>query len=283
MHQMNQISHKPKAGVMGWPISHSLSPRLHGFWLQTYGIDGSYEPIAVLPADLTTALRGLSAQGLRGVNLTVPHKEAACAIVDILDPVAGRIGAVNLVTVAENGSLTGRNTDAYGFAQNLLSSGFTPNHGTALVIGAGGACRAVIAALIDMGFSSIRIANRSRDRAEKLAHDFHTPACAVTVVPDAAAAMSDASLLVNTTSLGMTGQPPLALSLDALPLSATVADIVYAPLETDLLRRARLRGNAAIDGLGMLLHQARPSFQAFFGLNPEVTDALRSFVLAGRT
>jgi shikimate dehydrogenase len=279
---MNEPPHNPKAGVMGWPISHSLSPRLHGFWLKTYGIYGSYEPIAVQPADLASALRGLSARGLRGVNLTVPHKEAACAIVDHLDPVAERIGAVNLVTVAQDGRLTGRNTDAYGFAQNLLSSGFTPDHGSALVVGAGGAARAVIAALIDMGFAAIRIANRSRDRAEKLAHDFQSSACPLSYVEDAAAAMEGTSLLVNTTSLGMTGQPPLPLSLDALPLSATVTDIVYAPLETDLLHRARLRGNRAIDGLGMLLHQARPSFQAFFGVDPEVTDALRTFVLAGR-
>jgi shikimate dehydrogenase len=298
-----------KAGVMGWPIGHSLSPRLHGFWLRSYGIKGSYGAFEVRPDDLSSALRGLEAHGLCGVNLTIPHKVAACGIVDGVDPVAQRIGAVNLVTVGtkgkhcssgnadwvpdkfasqifrndERGLLLGRNTDAYGFAQNLLASGFKVSGGAAFVLGAGGACRAVLVALQDMGFGEIRLANRTRDRAEKLAREFETAQTRIPVIDwdRAAGALEGVELLVNTTSLGMTGQPELAFSLEALPGSASVADIVYAPLETDLLRRAKQRGHRAIDGLGMLLHQARPAFEAFFGVDPVVTEELRNFVLAG--
>jgi len=269
---------------MGWPVSHSLSPRLHGFWLQSHGIAGSYEAFPVTPEGLPAALRALPSQGLRGVNLTVPHKEAACKLVDELDPVARHIGAVNLVTVGEGGRLHGRNTDAYGFAQNLLTSGFTPQNGAAFMLGAGGASRAVIVALADMGFKEIRLANRTPARAEKLAQEFSTSHCKISVVDwqDAPQALNDAELLVNATSLGMTGQPALNFSLDKLPPAATVTDIVYAPLETDLLRQARQRGHRVIDGLGMLLHQARPAFAAFFGRDPEVTEELRRFVLTER-
>lgn len=268
---------------MGWPVGHSLSPRLHGFWLRKYGISGSYEALPVEPANLRAALRALSVQGFRGVNLTVPHKEAAYAIVDEADPVARRIGAVNLV-IAENNRLLGRNTDAYGFAQNLLSGGFAPQTGAALVLGAGGACRAILAALADMGFTDIRLANRTQSRAEQLAQEFSSPRCRIIAVSwrDAPAACAGSELLVNTTSLGMKGQPPLDFALDALPPGATVTDIVYSPLETPLLQQARRRGYRAIDGLGMLLHQARPSFAGFFGRDPEVTEELRQFVLAER-
>ena len=269
---------------MGWPVSHTLSPRLHGFWLQSYGIAGTYEAFPVQPDALPAALRALPAQGLRGVNLTVPHKEAACAIVDELDSTGRRIGAINLVTVGENGKLLGRNTDAYGFTQNLVTAGFSSPRDAAFVLGAGGAARAVLVALADMGFGAIHLANRTRTRAEKLAHEFSTPACKISVVDwhKASEALGDAGLLVNTTSLGMTGQPPLTLSLDRLPSAATVADIVYAPLETPLLQNARLRGHRIVDGLGMLLHQARPAFAAFYGRDPEVTPELRAFVLAGK-
>ena len=172
-----------------------------------------------------------------------------------------------------------------GLAQNLLSSGFAPKNGVAFVLGAGGASRAVLVALADMGFSEIRIANRTAERAEKLAHEFSGPRCKITVVDWAKApdALSDVELLVNTTSLGMKWQPALVFSLDKLPLTATVTDIVYAPLETDLLRLAKQRGHRVIDGLGMLLHQARPSFAAFYGRDPEVTDELRRFVLTEKT
>jgi shikimate dehydrogenase len=273
-----------KAGVMGWPIGHSLSPRLHDFWLRSYGINGKYIALPVSQENLGAALRTLPAQGLVGVNLTVPHKEAACAIVDSLDNSARRIGAVNLVVVGADGHLQGRNTDAFGFTQNLITSGFTLETGAALVLGAGGAARAVIVALIDMGFREIRIANRTIERAEKLAWEFTTENCKITSVAwhDIAHSMHGVSLLVHTTSLGMTGQLPLEIALDMLPQKATVTDIVYAPLETSLLLRARQRGHKTIDGLGMLLHQARPSFAAFFGREPQVTDELRLFVLAGR-
>ena len=272
-----------KAGVMGWPISHSLSPRLHEFWLQKYGIEGRYDAWAVAPSDLTTTLRGLSAQGFRGVNLTVPHKVPACSIVDRLEPMARHMGAVNLVTVEPDEQLLGRNTDAYGFKQSLILGGFKSSKGTALILGAGGACRAVIVSLIDVGCGEILIANRTTDRAEKLAWEFSLPECKITAVDwgDVSSMLHGVELLVNTTSLGMTGQPPLELSLDTLRVSAFVADVVYTPLQTDLLRRAATRGHKVIDGLGMLLHQARPSFEAFFGRDPEVTDELRRYVLAG--
>ena len=275
----------PKAAVIGYPISHSLSPRLHGFWLRYYGLQGSYEAMPITPQDLPEFLCNLTAQGLRGVNLTVPHKEAACALVNTLDPTAQRIGAVNLITVDHQGKLHGRNTDAFGFTQNLLTGGYKPKDGTALILGAGGAARAVVVALIDMGLTDIRIANRTIERAHKLAQEFSTPTCALTAInwADASDALPNIELLVNTTSLGMIGQPKLDFPLNHLSPAATVTDIVYAPLETDLLRQARLRGNQTIDGLGMLLHQARPAFAAFFGRDPEVTEELRSFVLAERT
>ncbi|MDR3450998.1 MAG: shikimate dehydrogenase [Alphaproteobacteria bacterium] len=271
------------AGVMGWPVSHSLSPRLHGFWLRAYGISGRYDALAVQPENLTASLRALPQQGMRGVNLTVPHKEAAMKIVDSLDDTARRIGAINLVTVTDEGKLHGSNTDAYGFGENLTAGGFSGGH-SALLLGAGGASRAIIVALIDKGFGDIRIANRTIERAQKLAQEFTTPQCRITAVTwdEIPAAMRETDLLVNATSLGMRGQPPLEIALDTLPVSATVTDIVYAPLETALLQQARQRGHRAIDGLGMLLHQARPAFAAFFGRDPEVTPELRAYLLADR-
>ena len=188
---------------------------------------------------------------------------------------------MNLVTVGEDGALHGRNTDAYGFTQNLVAGGFTTRGGAAFVLGAGGAARAVLAALIDMGFERILIANRTAARAESLAQEFSTPACRVTAVAwqETPQRLNDAALLVNTTALGMKGQPALDLPLNTLPPDAWVTDIVYAPLETDLLRQAATRGHRVIDGLGMLLHQARPAFAAFFGRDPDVTPALRAHVL----
>lgn len=273
----------PKAGVMGWPVGHSLSPRLHSFWLQAYGIDGVYEALAVAPEELPSALRSLEEKGFCGVNLTLPHKIAALGLMDALDPAARRIGAVNLVSIDEKGELRGSNTDAFGFEQNLLSSGFQPNGGAAFVLGAGGASRAVLIALQNMGFTEIRIANRTRERAEILARDLTTAACKISVIDweNAPQALNEIALLVNATSLGMEGQEALDFPIHDLPQDAAVTDIVYAPLETDLLRRAKARGHKAVDGLGMLLHQARPSFKAFFGRDPEVTDDLRRAVLKG--
>lgn len=267
---------------MGWPIGHSLSPRLHGFWLRQYAVLGSYEAFAIKPGDLSSALHSLKSNALVGVNLTIPHKVAAYGLVDILDPTAKRIGAVNLVTVEEDERLLGQNTDAYGFEQNLLSAGVLASGKAAFVLGAGGACRAVLVALQNMGVSEIRLANRTKESAAQLAVEFSIPSCPIVVVEWALAPeqISDVELLVNTTSLGMKGQPDLDFSLSGLSRTATVSDVVYAPLETSLLACAKSRGNKAVDGLGMLLHQARPAFRAFFGIDPEVTKELREFVLA---
>ena len=275
---------KNKAGVMGWPIGHSLSPKVHGFWLKTYKIAGSYEALAVRPEELASALRNLEEEGLVGVNLTIPHKVMACKIVNELDATAKRIGAANLVTVGKDGRLFGSNTDAYGFEQNLLAGGYSPTDGVAFVLGAGGASRAVLVALETMGFTEIRLANRTRDHAEKLARELEIPGCRIYVIDwdRAPERLPGTDLLVNATSLGMINQPPLDFPLDKLPDSAFVTDIVYTPLETGFLRRAQERGNRIIDGLGMLLHQARPSFKAFFGIDPKVSEALRTHMAAGR-
>ncbi len=273
------------AGVAGWPVGHSLSPRLHGFWLEHHGIDGAYLPLAVAPEHFEAALRGLGDLGFRGVNVTIPHKQAALALCDEVAPLAARIGAVNTL-VFEDGRLKGSNTDAFGFLENLRrgAPGWDPTAGPALILGAGGAARAVAVALLDAGAPALRLANRTAVRAEALAQELGVGQLGgeVTAVPWEArgAALGDLALLANTTSLGMTGQPPLDLDLEPLPRGALVTDIVYVPLETDLLARARARGNPAVDGLGMLLHQARPGFEAWFGVAPEVTAELRAFVLA---
>ncbi len=273
------------AGVIGWPVAHSLSPRLHGYWLARHGVDGAYVPLAVAPEHLEQALAALPALGFAGVNVTVPHKERALAAVDEATPVARRIGAVNTLIVSPGGRLIGTNTDADGFIENLYEQapGWRPAAGPALVLGAGGAARAVVAALIDAGAPALRIANRHRARAAAIARDFGgpEPGASITVLPweERSATLADIALLVNTTSLGMAGQPPLELDLALLPPTATVVDIVYRPLITPLLAAAAARGNPVVDGLGMLLHQARPAFAAWFGVEPAVTGALRRFVL----
>lgn len=269
------------AGVMGWPVAHSRSPRLHGYWLKACGVDGAYVPLAVPPDGLERALRALPALGFRGCNVTAPHKERTLALADEADETARRIGAANTVVVAPSGALRVSNTDAFGFMENLRRRvpGW-PATQPALVLGAGGAGRAAVAALLDAGVPEVRLANRSAARARRLAEDFGGR-----VLPVAWAeredALDGAGLAVNATRLGMTGQPPLDLALDALPGDACVCDLVYAPLETGLLRRAAARGLAAVDGLGMLLHQARPGFAAWFGRDPEVTPALRAHVAEG--
>ncbi len=271
-----------QAGVMGWPVSHSLSPRLHGFWLHELGIDGTYSALAVAPDDLEDSLRSLPEQGFAGVNLTLPHKEAAASIVDTMDSAASRIGAVNTVVVGADGSLAGSNTDGYGFIENLKSGApeWTADNSTAVVLGAGGAARAIIAALLDGGLKELRLVNRTQSRAESLKADIGG---AIIVVPwaDRTAALEGAGLLVNTTTLGMTGEEPLEIHLSPLPAGAIVTDIVYAPLTTPLLKDAAGRGNPTVDGLGMLLHQARPGFHQWFGAEPVVTDALRVHVMEG--
>jgi shikimate dehydrogenase len=275
------------AGVMGWPVGHSLSPRLHGFWLRQHRIDGAYVPLAVAPDRLEQALRALPAIGFRGVNLTIPHKEPALALVDRITPAAARIGAVNTVIVGQDG-LLGDNTDGYGFIASLAAGApdWQAGAGSAVLLGAGGAARAIAVALIDAGAPELRLVNRTLARAETLASQLGDAArergATLTVLPwQDEGALAGASLLVNTTSLGMTGQPPLEVDLAPLPAEALVTDIVYNPPETGLLAAARAHGHVVVDGLGMLLHQARPGFRAWFGIDPEVTDALRATVLAG--
>ena len=268
------------AGVMGWPILHSRSPMLHGYWLREYGIDGAYLPFSVDPANLEAALRSLPALGIAGTNLTVPHKETALNICDHVDDTARHIGAVNTVVVQADGSLFGSNTDAFGFIENLKAeSSWQAADGPAVILGAGGAARAVVAALIAEGVAEIRILNRTFERARALADAFGG-ICQPLDWSDVSESLRQSALLVNTTTLGMTEQPRLDLTLDTLPATAVVNDIVYAPLETDLLRLAAARGNSIVDGLGMLLHQARPGFAAWFGHEPDVTPGLRNHILA---
>jgi shikimate dehydrogenase len=269
------------AGIMGWPVGHSLSPRLHGHWLRRHGIDGAYVPLAVPPDRLEQALRALPALGFRGCNLTIPHKEAALALVDRASPLARRIGAVNTVVVEPDDTLSGDNTDGFGFLANLVAGcpGWRAEAGPAVLLGAGGAARAVTVALLDAGAPEVRLLNRTPDRARKLAAELNGSVAAVPWA-ERAGALDGAALLANTTSLGMAGQPPLVLSLDALPRTALVTDVVYTPLITPLLAVARAHGNPVVDGLGMLLHQAHPGFRAWFGADPVVDDELRAVVLA---
>lgn len=288
------MSKTKKAGVMGWPIEHSLSPRLHSYWLNEYEIDGSYERLPVAPEKLKDALHDLSSQGFCGVNLTVPHKEAALKIIDRTNqPITAHIGAVNTILVETDGTLTGVNTDLFGFTQNLLTHDVVVEDKIVTIIGAGGAARAAAVALYDMEAKEIRIMNRTLERASALAEQlnaffdlfvpapFHRKKPLIKVFSfDDGTALEGAGLLVNATSLGLKGQPPLDIALDPLPKSAVVTDMVYVPLMTDLLVRADERGHKVIDGLGMLLYQAVPVFELFFGVEPKVTTALRTHVLA---
>ena len=280
-----------QAGVVGWPVSHSLSPRLHGYWLKKYQLEGSYEPLAVEPKNLPAFLAAMGEKNLRGVNLTLPHKELALPLMQSLDDAARHIGAVNMVTRRDDGSLHGRNTDAYGFMHNLRAkSGHRPFQ-RAVVLGAGGAARAVVYALVREG-AGVTLVNRTRDKADTIAAGF---AANVRVVDwdGGFEAISQCDLLVQTTSLGMKGQPPLEVPLESLPQTAWVTDIVYspeptdatravgAPTFTDLLARAQLRGNPVVEGLGMLLYQAQPAFEAWYGVRPEVTEELFDAVSGG--
>ncbi len=269
------------AGVMGWPVGHSRSPRLHNFWLARTGIDGAYVPFAVPPDRVEQALRALPAFGFAGTNVTIPHKEAAFAAVDETDAIARRIGAVNTVFVKEDGALAGTNTDAFGFVEALRGrlGAWSGAGAVAVVLGAGGAARAIVAALQDEGASEIRLVNRTAARAEAIRERFGSPVVAVGW-DEREAALDGAAFLVNTTALGMQGGEALDIRLDALPDGAVVNDIVYTPLETTLLASARARGLRAVDGLEMLLHQARPGFAGWYGVEPAVDDALRAHVAA---
>jgi shikimate dehydrogenase len=264
------------AGITGWPVSHSRSPRLHGFWLERHGIDGAYVPLPIHPDRFPAAIHGLMAAGFAGVNVTIPHKRAAFAICDTLDESARRVGAVNTM-VFENGRISGSNTDGWGFMANLRAHHVDPAAGPVLVLGAGGAARAVGAALLGLGVR-VTVANRTRARAEELAGEL--PGLTVIDWEARDRALADHALLVNTTSLGMQGHPPAAIDLDLAGRGLIVADIVYVPLETPLLAAARARGIVAVEGLGMLLYQAVPGFRAWFGVDPAVDEALRRFVAA---
>ena len=269
------------AGVMGHPVMHSRSPRLHNYWLREHGLAGAYLPLAIEPAGLAAALRALPALGFAGCNLTIPHKEAAMAIVDEVDSTTRRIGAVNCVRVRPDGSLSATNYDGLGYVESVLEAkpDWRADAGPVTVLGAGGAARAVVVALAERGAPEIRLVNRTLARAEALAAEFGAP---IRAVPweERNAALEGAAMLINTTSQGMVGQPPLELSLEKLPRHALVSDLVYVPLETPLLAAARGRGHVGVDGLGMLLHQARFAFRDWFGVLPDVTPALRAEIVA---
>jgi shikimate dehydrogenase len=270
-----------RACVIGWPVAHSRSPVIHRYWLKLYGLDGAYEMEAVRPEEIEGFLKGLGKRGYAGANVTLPHKEAALGAADRSDEAATAIGAANTLWLDAKGLLHAGNTDAYGFMTHLAAEAPDWNKGSrpVMVLGAGGAARAILHGLLEAGASKILLANRTEDRADALAQGFGSR---VSVVPweDRNRALAGCGLLVNATSLGMTGKPPLDLDLSALPKDATVADIVYSPLETPLLAAAKARGNRIVDGLGMLLHQAVPGFERWFGVRPEVTPELRAHVAA---
>jgi len=269
------------AGVIGWPVHHSLSPLMHSHWLKQYDIAGAYVPLPIAPEHFGRCVAAMPLMGFAGANVTVPHKEAAFALSATLDDDARATGAVNTL-LFEGGVVHGRNTDVGGFAASLAESlgDGAAKRGPVAVLGAGGAARAVLVALARAGASEIRIANRTKERADNLARAFAQIANIKTIAwGDWVTAFASAKLLINTTSLGMTGNAPLDVSLDALPRDAAVADIVYNPLETALLRAARERGAQTMDGLGMLMHQAVPAFAAWFGVTPKVTPELREILV----
>jgi shikimate dehydrogenase len=274
MHTLNGTSRL--AGILGWPVAHSRSPRLHGFWLQRHGIDGAYVPLPVRPESFETAVRGIAAAGFAGANVTVPHKQAAFALCNVVEESAHLAGAVNTL-VFRDGTITGSNTDGGGFVANLRANGVNPASGPALLLGAGGAARAIAASLQQEG-AQVTLCNRTRERAEALARDL--PGLRVIDWRERDPALPDYALIVNTTVLGMQGYPPLELDLARAADSAAVADIVYVPLQTPLLAAAKRRGLLAVDGLGMLLYQARDGFAQWFGVEPAVDDALYRFVAA---
>lgn len=278
---MSERDRIPLAGVVGSPVSHSLSPKLHGHWLSRYGIEGYYVPMDVASSDLPEAIRNMSKLGFVGANVTIPHKEAVLELADMVTDRAAVIGAANTLAFREDGRIHADNTDGYGFVENLRRSApdWDPAGGPVAVVGAGGATRAVLASLIELGAREIRLANRTRARAEALADAFG-PKVKVFSWIRAGDMLEGVALMVNASSLGMVGKTDYRVPLDALPARAVVCDLVYVPLRTALLERAERIGCATVDGLGMLLHQAAPGFERWFGVRPEVDDELRQAVLA---
>ncbi|MGR3495989.1 shikimate dehydrogenase [Citreimonas sp.] len=265
------------AAVMGWPVMHSRSPLMHGYWMEQLGLSGGYIPLAIEPGTLGPALKALHPLGFAGCNLTIPHKQDALAIVDEIDEVARRIGAISCVVVRPGGTLFGTNNDWLGFLGNLYEAqpDWRADSGPVTVIGGGGGARAIVHAMLSEGVPELRLVNRTQARARQIADTFGGP---VTVLPweDRHDALDGVTLAINTTSQGMVGMEPLDLRLDALPAGAIAADIIYTPLETPFLAAARARGNATVNGLGMLLHQGPPAWKLWFGLTPEVTPELRA-------
>jgi shikimate dehydrogenase len=264
------------AGVMGWPVMHSRSPLMHNYWMDQQGLAGAYVPLAIKPSGLAAALRALHPLGFAGCNLTIPHKLDAMAIVDELDDVAKKIGAISCVVVRDDGSLFATNNDWLGFIGNLKQQfpDWRADTGPVAVIGAGGGGRAVCYALLHEGATEIRLVNRTREKAETLADELGGP-IQIVAWEERHAALDGAVMVVNVTNQGMVGQAALDLRLDQLPKSALAADIIYTPLETPFLTAARGRGNRTINGLGMLLHQGAPAWKLWFDLEPTVTEELR--------
>ena len=268
------------AGVIGWPIKHSMSPILHNFWLRHHKIDGTYIPMAVEPKNLEGAIHALPLLGFQGVNITVPHKETALKAVDKIEPPADRIGAINTLNIDVSGKIIGSNTDGFGFLQNVYQNIPHWNFDGKIVtlIGAGGAARAILFALLESNVDEVRLINRTHKRAVELAEQAANQSIKVIKWHNIDNAIENSNLLVNTTVLGMKGQPSLILPLDRLAPGAIVNDIVYSPLKTPLLGQAMKMGIPTIDGIGMLLHQACPGFQSWFGVIPSVTKDLKAYV-----
>ncbi|RNF34675.1 shikimate dehydrogenase [Paracoccus methylarcula] len=277
---ISEIRHAPLAGVIGLPIAHSRSPKLHAHWLKRYAIDGYYIPMPVMPENLAEMLRALPRLGFVGINVTIPHKEAVLTLADVVTDRAALIGAANTLIFRPDGKIHADNTDGYGFIANLRQSApeWVPDRGPAAIIGAGGAARAVVASLLDSGVGELRITNRTRVRSEQIRSEFG----ARVIVYDWAQAgnmLEGSATVVNATSLGMRGKQPLRIPLDALSPDALVTDLVYTPLITPFLAEAQARGCRIVDGLGMLLHQAAPGFERWFGQRPTVDDETRRIVL----
>lgn len=268
------------AGVIGWPVSHSRSPIIHNHWVHQYGLAGCYGLFPVAPGNLEKALQGIRALGIAGCNITIPYKIEAMKFMDWIDPLAERIGAINTVVVQANGELHGFNTDGFGYVQSLRDANpqWRADLGPVVIVGAGGAARSIIVSMINEGARDIRIINRTMSKAQDLAEEFGNTVNAVDWA-DRHNVLNDAALLTNTTSQGMVNEPALDLNIRQLPKSALVSDVIYAPLETPLLTQAKKQGNTTVNGLGMLIHQARPAFHAWFGVMPDCAQELNQKII----